>query len=114
MQADAHLHAPALAQKEPDFMARLPVDGWRGALVAHDEEELAETLRLRAGMPPTLLGFGIHPQGLRWDTLGLLADLARDGKIDFVGEAGFDLFGDTLMRIRNEKNLAEQKRAFEY
>ncbi|MCE5256263.1 MAG: TatD family hydrolase, partial [Spirochaetaceae bacterium] len=43
-----------------------------------------------------------------------LTDLAKDGKIDFVGEAGFDLFGDTPLRIRNEKNLAEQKRAFEY
>lgn len=114
MQADAHLHAPALARKEPDFMAGLPVDGWRGALVAHDQEELAETLRLRPLMPPTLLGFGIHPQSVQWDTLDALIEMAKEGSIDFVGETGFDLFGDTPLRVRNAANLAEQRRAFEF
>lgn len=95
-------------------MAGLPVDGWRGALVAHDQEELAETLRLRPLMPPTLLGFGIHPQSVQWDTLDALIEMAKEGSIDFVGETGFDLFGDTPLRVRNAANLAEQRRAFEF
>lgn len=114
MHADAHLHAPDLAQKEPDFAKKLSPENWRGALVAHDEEELVQTQRLRKEMPPTLLGFGIHPQGVRWDTLDSLTRMAKERHIDFIGETGFDLFGDRPEWVRNEKNLDEQRRAFEF
>lgn len=114
MQADAHLHAPDLAQKEPDFTKRLSPENWRGALVAHDKEELSQTQLLRKEMPPTLLGFGIHPQGVRWDTLDLLTQMAKERQIDFIGETGFDLFGDRPERVRNVQNLDEQRRAFEF
>ena len=97
---DSHLHLVDLRDRDPEFMLNLPSAGWRGAVVAHDMEEFAVSEALRATLPPTLAGFGIHPQGIRWDTADFLCDLAAAGKISFIGEAGFDFFGDRPERIR--------------
>jgi TatD DNase family protein len=76
------------------------------------EHERSRQLAQR--LPGCLLGFGIHPQGIRDDTAEFLASLAREGRIDFIGEAGFDFFGDRPERVRTPKTLAAQKKAFEF
>jgi len=111
---DSHLHLVDLKDRDPGFMLNLPSAGWKGAVVAHDKEEFAVSEALRANLPPTITGFGIHPQGIRWDTADFLCDLAAAGKISFIGEAGFDFFGDKPERIRNEENLRAQREVFEF
>lgn len=83
-------------------------------MVAHDVGEFAESERLRSLLPPTIAGFGIHPQNVRWDTAEFLDRLAAQKRIAFIGEAGFDFFGDRPERIRNDANLDAQKKAFEF
>jgi TatD DNase family protein len=43
-----------------------------------------------------------------------LAELAAAGRIDVVGEAGFDFFGDRPDRVRGAETEASQRRAFEF
>ncbi len=114
MHSDAHLHLVDLLERDPHFASRIPGPDWRGAVVAHDIEEFERSEGLRPGLPPTIAGFGIHPQGIRDDTADFLTSLAAKGRIGFIGEAGFDFFGDRPERIRNDLNLARQKQAFEF
>lgn len=119
MFTDAHLHLADLADRDPGFLARIPHDRWRGAAVSHDPEEFARTEELRRQLPPTLHGFGIHPQNPREDTANFLAELCASQKIDFIGEAGFDFFSDSPKgvineRVRNQENLTRQRLAFEF
>ncbi|TXT47760.1 MAG: TatD DNase family protein [Spirochaetes bacterium] len=114
MFSDAHLHLADLESRDPEFPKALPGPDWLGAAVSHDADEFELSRQLATRLPGCLLGFGIHPQGVRDDTAELLAFLARNGKIDFIGEAGFDFFGDRPERIRTPKTLAAQKKAFEF
>ena len=119
MFTDAHLHVSDLEERDPGFFARIPRDDWTGATVSHDPEEFTRTEELRRQLPPTLHGFGIHPQNPREDTADFLADLCARKKIDFIGEAGFDFFsvlseGVAAERARNPENLARQRQAFEF
>ncbi|MCE1197255.1 TatD family hydrolase [bacterium] len=114
MYSDAHLHLVDLEARDPDFAAKIPGPDWRGAAAAHDVAEFERSEALRKGLPPTLAGFGIHPQGLRWDTADYLGALAAGGRIAFIGEAGFDFFGDRPERVRNDENLRAQRGAFEF
>ena len=111
---DAHIHPVDLADRDPQGWNILPAPSWRGAVVAHDPEEYSRAQLLRRQLPPTLNGFGIHPQNPRRDTMEFLSRLAAEGEIDYVGEAGFDFFGDTPLRIRNDENLQAQKMVFEF
>lgn len=108
------MHLADIKARDPKFMLDLPHSEWRGAVVAHDMAEFEISEALRASLPPTIAGFGIHPQGIRWDTADFLCALAENGKIAFIGEAGFDFFGDRPERIRNEENLRAQREIFEF
>jgi len=112
--SDAHLHLVDLEARDPEFAAKIPAPDWRGAVASHDIAEFERSETLRKGLPPTLAGFGIHPQGLRWDTADYLGSLAESGRIAFIGEAGFDFFGDRPERVRNEENLRAQRETFEF
>ena len=112
--SDAHLHLVDLEARDPDFAAKITALDWRGAVVAHDIAEFERSEALRKGLRPTLAGFGIHPQGLRSDTADYLGSLAANGRIAFIGEAGFDFFGDRPERVRNDGNLRAQREAFEF
>lgn len=114
MQSDAHIHLVDLAQKEPGFLNLLAGMDWRGAGVCHDREEFEVSKSYITALPGSILGFGIHPQGLRADTQDYLADLVQNRRIAFIGEAGFEFFGDRPEWIRNEKNLEDQRRVFEF
>jgi TatD DNase family protein len=111
---DSHLHLADIASREPGLLLNFPLAEWRGAVVAHSIEEFETSETLRRNLPPTVSGFGIHPQGIRWDTADFLCDLVKNGKISFIGEAGFDFFGDRPERIRNVENLKAQKDIFEF
>lgn len=112
--SDAHLHLADLAEREPDFFSRLPGPDWRGAAAAHGIEEFALSEALRKKLPSSIAGFGMHPQGIDWSAADFLSELASGGKITFIGEAGFDFFGDRPERLRNEENLKKQREAFEF
>ena len=114
MYSDAHLHLVDLAKRGPVSGAGLVDRDWVGAVVAHDIAEFGFSESLRQGIPPSVAGFGIHPQGIRADTMDFLASLAAEGRIAFIGEAGFDFFGDRPDRIRNEANLRAQTVCFEF
>ena len=114
MYTDSHLHLVDLKERDPEFALCLPAAGWKGAVVSHDAQEFAASEALREALPPTFAGFGIHPQGIRWDTADFLCDVAATGKIAFIGEAGFDFFGDRPERVRNEENLRAQREVFEF
>ena len=113
VHSDAHLHLVDLFERDPDFASRIPGPDWRGAIVAHDIAEFGRSEALRTGLPLTIAGFGIHPQGIRDDTASFLSTLATEGRIRFIGEAGFDFFGDRPERVRNDLNLRRQRIAFE-
>lgn len=111
---DAHLHLVDLDAREPGFW-RSPLDfPWKGAVASHDPGEFAASEIIRASLPPTLAGFGIHPQAPGWENADFLASLAGEGKIDFIGEAGFDFFGDTPGRVRTEETMKRQGEVFEF
>ena len=112
--SDAHLHLDDLLERDPEFFLRMPSPDWRGAVVAHDIEEFNRSEALRRKIPETIAGFGIHPQAPQWDTADFLATLAEQKKIGFIGEAGFDFFGDRPERVRNEENIDRQRRVFEF
>lgn len=112
--SDAHLHLDDLLDRDPEFFLRMPSPDWRGAVVSHDIEEFHRSEAVRMKIPKTIAGFGIHPQATRWDTADFLAALAEQKKIGFIGEAGFDFFGDRPERVRNEENLGRQRQAFEF
>jgi TatD DNase family protein len=112
--SDAHLHLVDLAEREPSFDSRLVGKDWVGAVVSHDAAEFERSEVLRQALPPTVAGFGIHPQGIREDTMEFLADLAARKRIGFIGEAGFDFFGDRAARVRNAENIRDQRRCFEF
>lgn len=114
MHSDAHLHLVDLQDRDPGFAAKIPGPDWCGAVVSHDMAEFQRSETLRATLPPTIAGFGIHPQAVRMDTAEFLAELAASRRIGFIGEAGFDFFGDRPERLRTEENLASQRNAFEF
>ena len=114
MQSDAHLHLPALAAREADFYLHLPDTDWKAAVVSHDPEEFETSSALCRLLPGCVQGFGIHPQGLRDDCRAFLANLVEKRLIAFIGEAGFEFFGDRAEWIRNEENLIRQRDFFEF
>jgi TatD DNase family protein len=114
MFSDAHLHLVDLEKENPGFFSRLPSRDWIGAVAAHDAEEFERSELLRSMLPKSIAGFGIHPQAPREDTMDLLAENARSGKIAFIGEAGFDFFGDIPERQRTASSIEAQRKAFEY
>lgn len=114
MYCDSHLHLIDLAGKDPAGWNLLPEPEWRGAVVSHDPEEYSQTQELRLQLPPTLNGFGIHPQAPRTDTMEFLSGLAARNEIDLIGESGFDFFGDIPSRIRNGDTIREQRVLFEF
>lgn len=114
VQTDAHLHLLDLAERDSGFFSRLPDPDWCGAVVSHGIEEFESSELLRGRLPPTVAGFGIHPQAIRWDTADYLCALVDNRKITFIGEVGFEFFGDRPERVRNDENLKKQREAFEF
>jgi TatD DNase family protein len=114
MFADAHIHLVDLAEKDASFPEKLPASGWTACAACHDEAEYHAQSELLGLIPPVLRSFGIHPQWPVWQNADFLAKLAASGQLDAIGEAGFDFFGDTPERVRNEENSRTQRGVFEF
>ncbi len=118
--SDAHLHLADLRDRDPDFADTLPAGDWAACASAHDraEWERSESLRalILARRPHARIftTFGIHPQNPVMDDADFLASLARERKIDAIGEAGFDFFGDIPARTRSAEAMAAQSACFEF
>ncbi|HEY9054457.1 MAG TPA: TatD family hydrolase [Rectinemataceae bacterium] len=114
VHSDAHVHLAQVAAIDPDFLSGLVGEDWLVASVSHDPTERDSEDGFIGLLSGGFRGFGIHPQDIREDTMAYLADLAASRKIDFIGEAGFDFYGDRPERLRTERNLEEQRTAFEF
>lgn len=92
MLTDTHFHALDLEGLDPDWRAAYETRGVLGVASCHSlkEYEHAEALR-RSGLP-LLVSFGVHPQEALPDELPAIERLAAEGKLDAIGECGFDLF----------------------
>ena len=101
---DAHLHI-AQVGRLADFTAYPPEGGtnradcrWYACTCSHTPQEFlaTEALLSAAGRQSSpgriLLAFGLHPQAPRLEHAAFLEQLAQEGRIQAVGEAGFDLF----------------------
>lgn len=129
---DAHIHLANLSERDRGFPARFAA-GLGGIPVAacgasHHPGEFAWSEAFREGLgparaaggggaagPPLLrLSYGLHPQSPSMDHADFLASLAAAGRIEVVGEAGFDFFGDAPGLVRSSENEAIQTRAFEF
>lgn len=91
MYADAHVHLF-------DLSARLGADpelpaGDRVCASAHSRAEfLWQEDYARARLGQVILSFGIHPQDPSLAEVAFLRELARAGRIQAIGECGFDLY----------------------
>ena len=119
MPVDAHIHFANLFERDPTFPDRFASAGIAACGASHDPAEFAwseafrDRMRVEGGIAPRL-SYGIHPQWPVMDHADFLAGLARAGRIDFIGEAGFDFFGDRPQFTRSPETLATQRRAFEF
>ncbi|MEI6874858.1 MAG: TatD family hydrolase [Spirochaetota bacterium] len=111
---DAHIHFRDLFERDGGFPARFAGSGIEACAASHDPEEFLWTESLRAGGLSFATSFGIHPQSPGMDHAGFLSELAASGRIDVIGEAGFDFFGDLPERVRSPETEATQRRAFEF
>ncbi len=110
--ATHNIHLVDLDGREPGFASNAPHFSWRGAAVSHDPTEFLQSEALRAKMPPTIAGFGIHPQNPDMGNADFLISLCDGKKIQFIGEAGFDFFGDGPLLSRNPEAIRRQTEAF--
>ncbi len=93
MYTDSHAHPYDLFRKT-GLMPELADDQCVCAS-AHDRDEFLwheAFARLNPGR--VRLSFGIHPQKPEAVEIPFLEELARTGRIDAVGECGFDFFSD--------------------
>jgi TatD DNase family protein len=112
MLTDAHCHPfdllmvlPSAGECRLNMNAACAASSW-----SREQFEYHEGIRAQAekdGTPPVLLCFAVHPQlpagggegeitgRIEKELLPLLETLSRGGRLDAVGETGFDLYNDT-------------------
>ncbi len=112
MYCDAHLHLVDLEERDHTFTSTPLPFPWRAAVVSHDPEEFARSEALQLKLPPTIAGFGIHPQNPDMRNAAFLSSLCAARRIGFVGEAGFDFFGDRAITTREPEAVRVQTEAF--
>jgi len=111
---DAHIHFANLFERDPGFPGRFAASAISACAASHRPDEFLWTEALHAKGLEFRTSFGIHPQWPVMDHADFLADLVREGRVDVIGEAGFDFFGDRPEYTRSDENLAAQRRAFEF
>jgi TatD DNase family protein len=108
MISDAHLHLQDFL--DASGIPPKPESGMLWCASAHEPAEFAAQEALSRAFPGQIrLSFGIHPQEPVSDHADFLASLVRDGRVDAVGECGFDLFDEgfksTLAAQRDVWNM---------
>ncbi|MFZ4617082.1 MAG: TatD family hydrolase [Rectinemataceae bacterium] len=111
---DAHIHFRDLHEKDPDFPERFATSGMEACAASHGKEEFLWTEGLRSRGLEFSTSLGIHPQAPSMDHADFISEAVRQGRVDFIGEAGFDFFGDCPERVRSPENEAVQREAFEF
>ena len=112
---DAHCHPRDLLDFEKDMEEKRRETGTAAAASAWNREqfEYHKALAKKAeedSAPPLFLCFALHPQlsGEKdfspSEGLELLNSLAAEGKMDAVGETGFDLYNDKFKAVENIQN----------
>jgi TatD DNase family protein len=89
---DAHFHALDLEELDPDWLDFYRTSKTLGTASCHSLKEYEHVERLLARGIPIRVSFGVHPQRPAPDELPNIERLASEGKIDAIGECGFDLF----------------------
>ncbi len=112
MYCDAHIHLVDLEEREHSFASTPLPFPWRAAVVTHAHAEFTRSEALRRLLPPTIAGFGIHPQNPDMRNAAFLSSLCAARGISFIGEAGFDFFGDSAITTREPDAARIQTEAF--
>ncbi len=109
MKIDAHIHLSDLAGKIPDLEEMMEYLGvfYISSCDSHDDFE--KNVEFRRKYPSILVSFGIHPWFLEEEKKELVENLASDGKIDAIGEIGFDRY-----RAEDEADIERQIEFFRY
>lgn len=114
MPVDAHIHFASLSERDPGFPERFALADIEACAACHSAEEFDWTEKLRESGLRFRISLGIHPQSPAMDHAGFLAAMVEAGRVDVIGEAGFDFFGDRPEYSRTPENLVIQRRAFEF
>jgi len=112
MYCDAHIHLVDLEDRGQKFAHYALPFSWCGATVSHNPQEFERNEILRHTLPATIAGYGIHPQNPDLSHAAFLASLGTAQKIQFIGEAGFDFFGDSPITMRSLEAIHIQTDAF--
>ncbi|MBN1243515.1 MAG: TatD family hydrolase [Spirochaetales bacterium] len=116
---DAHLHLFDLESALPGSVATLAAEersgrGRRRASACHDRAEFEATEAYRARGLSFDLSFGIHPQNAVWDDAEFLALVANEGRIEAIGECGFEFFGGRPEWTRTPETEGRQRAILEF
>lgn len=111
---DTHIHFRDLHERDPDFPERFAASGIQACAASHAREEFLWTEGLRSQGLEFSTSLGIHPQSPSMNHANFISEAVRQGRVDFIGEAGFDFFGDCPERVRSPENEAIQREAFEF
>jgi TatD DNase family protein len=107
MFTDAHIHVAQIPQWEP-------VEGSAVCAASHSPEETSVTDALRARFGSLVQRCcGVHPQNPDEALLPWLEARLREGMVDAIGEAGFDLYTpEYAARITEQERVWEQQVAW--
>lgn len=105
MLTDAHIHLFDLNEVSRGLSGLPP--GVMACASAHSRPEFAwQEERAREAAGRIVLSFGIHPQNPVPDEISFLESLVRDGRIEAIGECGFDLFtADFTQLVDDQKKV---------
>jgi TatD DNase family protein len=95
---DAHFHAWDLERLDPAWLSFYKSAPVLGVASCHSSREFEHADAIRRSGADLLVSLGVHPQDPAADGLGLIGELARTGRIDAIGECGFDLFDEEFAR----------------
>jgi TatD DNase family protein len=110
MLVDAHFHALDLEERDPLWLEGFRALALAGAASCHSTREFLHAEALRRAGERILVCFGVHPQSPVADEEGAIAEMAMAGRIDAIGECGFDLYdpGYRAAESEQEKRFAFQ------
>jgi TatD DNase family protein len=107
MLTDAHFHPWDLERLDPAWLSFYESAPVIGVASCHSRREFEHADAIRRSGTSLLVSVGVHPQDPASDGLGLVGELARTGRIDAIGECGFDLFDAEFA-----KSEASQEKVF--
>ncbi|MBP5174614.1 MAG: TatD family hydrolase [Treponema sp.] len=107
---DAHIHAPFCVNLENAFPPADFLPHYACCSCSHSKNEffLQENLK-RISSLKLVSAFGVHPQNPDPSLVDFLESLLRDGRLDAIGELGFDFFTEDFRSHRAEQEEVWEK-----